>query len=118
MKEIGDWAEQRVLESLKSLRACAEIVHRAAQGKTRGWDIDYNDPSGVLHRVEVKGTVAAAFTHIDLTANELSAAREQGDRCWVYLVGRCMGSQHRIQRICHLRGEWVAKSAHHSISLT
>jgi len=121
-KEIGDWAEQRVLKFLESLGGCAEIVHRAAQGETPGWDIDYRDAGGVLHRVEVKGTVAAAFTHIDLTANELRAAQEHGDGYWIYLIASCMGSQPWIQRICHPArllegGDWVAKPAVYSISM-
>jgi len=120
-KEIGDWAEQRALEFLNSLGGCAEIVHRAAQGETPGWDIDYRDAGGVLHRVEVKGTVAAAF--IDLTANELRAAQKHRDGYWIYLVAGCMGPQPSIQRICHPAsllevGNWVATPALYSISMS
>ena len=122
-KEIGDWAEQRVLEFLEGLGGCAEIVHRAAQGETPGWDIDYRDAEGLLHRVEVKGTVAAAFTHIDLTANELRAAQEHGKGYWIYLVAGCLGSQPSIQRVCDpagllAGGNWVAKPALYSVEMS
>lgn len=121
-KEIGDWAEDRVVDFLMNMGGCSEIVHRAARGETPGWDIDYRDISGVLHRVEVKGSVAGAFTHIDLTANELRAAQAHGSEYWIFLVAGCMSEQVFIQRICNpaaniADGGWVAKPALYSVTL-
>jgi hypothetical protein len=121
-KEVGDWAEQQVLRFLQHLGGCAEIVHRAAQGETPGWDIDYRDPAGVLHRVEVKGSVGNTFTTVDLTANELRAAREHADAYWIVLVANCLTNRPRIQRICNPAaaldaGEWTATPALYSVRL-
>jgi hypothetical protein len=121
-KEVGDWGEREVLRFLQGLGGCAEIVHRAAQGETQGWDIDYRDAAGQLHRVEVKGTVGAAFTTIDLTANEMRAAREHGDSYWIFLVANCLTDRARIQRICNPAarlsdGIWTATPALYSVRL-
>lgn len=122
-KEVGDWGELAVMAFLERLDGCAEIVHRAAQGETPGWDIDYRDVAGVLHRVEVKGTVGGAFTTIDVTANELRAAREHGDTYWIFLVANCLTDRARIQRICNpaqrlTDGDWTATPALYSVSLS
>lgn len=121
-KEVGDWAEYRVVTFLEDIGGCAEITHRAARGETPGWDIDYRDPAGVLHRVEVKGTVAGAFTTIDITANELRAASEHGDQYWIFLVASCQTDRPRIQRICNpaerlADGLWTATPAVYSVRL-
>ena len=121
-KEIGDWAEHRVVEFLEGLGGCAQIVHRAAQGETPGWDIDYSDAAGTLHRVEVKGTVGGAFTTIDLTANELRAAREHRETYWIFLVAGCLTDRPRIQRIQDpaakfVSGDWTATPALYSVRL-
>jgi len=122
-KVVGDWAELRVLEFLQGLGGCAELVHRAAKGETPGWDIDYRDPAGVLHRVEVKGTVGAAFTTLDLTANELRAARQHADAYWIFLVVNCLTDRPRIHRICNpaarlANGDWTATLALYSVRLS
>jgi hypothetical protein len=122
-KEVGDWAELVVLDFLASLGGCAEIVHRAAIQETPGWDIDYRDPAGVLHRVEVKGTVGGAFATIDLTANEMRAAKEHAEAYWIFLVANCLTSRPRIQRICNpaqlLATEaWSATPALFSVTLS
>jgi hypothetical protein len=38
----------------------------------------------------VKGTVAGAFTTIDLTAKEMKAAEAWGESYWLYLVANCL----------------------------
>jgi hypothetical protein len=122
-KQVGDWAEHTVVEFLEGLGGCVEIVHRAALGETPGWDIDYRDPAGELHRVEVKGTVGGAFTTIDITRNELRAAREHGDRYWIFLVANCLTDRPRIQRICNPAarlsdGSWSAVPMVYSVRLS
>lgn len=121
-KEVGDWAEHLVVEFLKTQGGCVDIVHRAAVLETPGWDIDYRDEHGVLHRVEVKGTVGGAFSAIDLTANELRAAQQHGSEYWIFLVANCLTDHPRIQRICApsdklAAGAWVATPALYSVSL-
>jgi len=102
-REIGDWAEK-------------VAIHRAAIDETPGWDIDYIDVDGVLQRVEVKGTIAAAFTGIDLTANEINAAVTHGSNYWLYLVAGCLTASPKVQAIqdpagkLHA-GEWSATPA-------
>lgn len=110
-KEIGDWAEQRAVEFIESNLNPAEIHHRAKLGETPGWDIDFVDSDGFMHRVEVKGTTGAAFAAIDLTAGELAAAQVHGDSYWLYLVASCLTDHPRIARIRHpasriASGEW------------
>lgn len=122
-KEIGDWAEQLVVEFLQNHGGCAEIVHRAAIAETPGWDIDYRDADGVLHRIEVKGTVGGAFSTIDLTANELRAAQQHGPEYWLFLVANCLTDHPKIQRICApgeklATGAWIATPALYSVSLS
>jgi hypothetical protein len=98
------------------------VVHRAAGGETPGWDIDYVDSDGQLHRVEVKGTVAGAFLSIALTAGELRAAQAHGEAYWLYLVAHCLTERAQIQRVCNpaaklASGEWSAKPALYTVTL-
>lgn len=121
-KEIGDWAEKTVVALLEAQGGCAEIVHRAGQRETPGWDIDYRDATGVLQRVEVKGTVGGAFAAIDLTANELRAAREHGECYWIFLVSKCLTDTPRIQRVRNPgarleQGDWRATPSLFSVRL-
>lgn len=92
-KTIGDWAEQLVFRILLDIEGSSMHVHRAAIGETPGWDIDYVDASGVLHRVEVKGTQAAAFQSVEITANELKAAEQYSAGYELYLVARCLSDR-------------------------
>jgi hypothetical protein len=122
-KEVGDWAELAALEFLRRLGGCTDVIYRAARGETPGWDIDYRDPAGVLNRVEVKGTVGGAFATIDLTANELRAAREHGEAYWIFLVANCLTDRARIQRIRNpaqrvADGAWTATPALYSVLLS
>jgi hypothetical protein len=121
-REIGDWAERAVLEFIRQNLEPRSLVHRAANGETPGWDIDYEDASGELHRVEVKGTVAAAFTTIELTAGELRAARQHGEGYWLYLVAHCLTDHHRIQRVRDpatrlTTGDWTARPSLYTVLL-
>jgi Domain of unknown function (DUF3883) len=98
-KEIGDWAELAAIKFMTERLGVTEIVHRAAISETPGWDIDYLDALGTLQRVEVKGTVAAAFTGVELTAGELKAATEHGAGYWLFLVAGCLGDDPRVHRV-------------------
>jgi hypothetical protein len=116
-KEIGDWAEKVAVRYIRErVAGCTDCVHRAAMDETPGWDIDYFDVDGVLQRVEVKGTIAAAFTGIDLTANEINAAVTHGSNYWLYLVASCLTASPKVQAVqdpaAKLRaGEWSAAPA-------
>ena len=116
-KEVGDWAEVVAVRYIRErVAGCSDCVHRAAIDETPGWDIDYVDVHGVLQRVEVKGTVAAAFTGIDMTANEMSAAATHGSNYWLYLVAGCLTATPKIQAIQDpggklTTGEWSATTA-------
>lgn len=118
-KKVGDWAELAALDFIAKQLKATSIVHRAAQNETPGWDIDYEDASGV-QRVEVKGTVAAAFVTVDLTANELHAAEQHGETYWLFLVVNCLTDRKKIMRIRNpwakiKSGEWNAKPTTYNI---
>ena len=98
-KKIGDWAEELVLQMVREIDQSQDHKHRAALGEKPGWDIDYVDAKGVMQRVEVKGTQAAAFRSIEITANELSAAKCYGPEFSLYLVARCMSDAPSVQVI-------------------
>ena len=98
-KAIGDWAEKLVLQLLKGIEGSSDHIHRAAIGETPGWDIDYSDSNGLLHRVEVKGTQSAAFRNIEITANELAAIKQYGEDYSLYLVAKCMSETPSYQII-------------------
>ena len=85
--------------SVSTSRAAPNAFTAPLSKRTPGWDIDYLDSNGRLQRVEVKGTVAAAFTGVDITANELRAARTHGSEYWLYLVAGCMSDSPRVQAI-------------------
>lgn len=116
-KAIGDWAEQVALTYLKEqIAGCSDCVHRAGIGEAPGWDIDYRDAQGALQRVEVKGTIAAAFAGVELTANEMRAARAHGPNYWLCLVAGCESEEARVQLIQNpaaklAAGDWTAKPA-------
>jgi Domain of unknown function (DUF3883) len=121
-KEIGDWAEIAALKFIHQELKVTNAVHRAAQGETPGWDIDFTDKTGQFHRVEVKGTVAGVFNTIDFTAGELRAAHVHSDEYWIYFVANCLTDRPRIQRTRNPAallnsGQWVAKSALFTITL-
>lgn len=99
-KAIGDWAERAALKYIQDqVAGCSDCVHRADIGETPGWDIDYRDASGALQRVEVKGTVAAAFSGVELTVNELTASRTHGAAYWLCLVAGCETPTPKLQMI-------------------
>lgn len=89
-KAVGDWAEHLALQILREIEGSTDHIHRAAIGETPGWDLDYLDANGRLHRVEVKGTQAAAFRNIEITANELDAAKRYGSDYSLLLIAKCM----------------------------
>jgi hypothetical protein len=97
------------------------ITHRAGLGEKPGWDFDYTDDEGVLHRVEVKGTVAAAFTSIDLTVGEYKASMTHQKDYWLYLIANCLTDHPKVQRIRNpsaklANKEWIASPILFNIS--
>lgn len=114
-KAIGDWGERAALKYIQEqIAGSSDCVHRADIGETPGWDIDYRDAAGVLQRVEVKGTVAAAFSGIELTVNEMTAAKAHGPDYWLCLVGGCETATPRVQMIQDpaaklAAGDWSVK---------
>lgn len=113
-KVVGDWAEDIALRYIQEhVAGCSAWVHRAAAGETPGWDIDYLDAAGALQRVEVKGTVAGAFTGVELTAGEMRAAKAHGDGYWLCLVANCLTDLPKVQMVRNPaerigKGEWSA----------
>src|SRR6516165_4690234 len=76
-KAIGNRAEELVLRRLNGrLGARAKVRHVADEGETPGWDIEYLSEAGELNAVEVKATTASTFLNFQLTAGELSAAKD------------------------------------------
>jgi len=114
-KAIGDWAERAALKYIQDqIAGCRDCVHRADIGETPGWDIDYRDAAGALQRVEVKGTTAAAFSGVELTVNEMTAAKAHGPAYWLCLVAGCETATPRVQMIQDpaaklAAGDWSAK---------
>jgi hypothetical protein len=97
-KAIGNRAEELVLRRLNGrLGARAKVRHVADEGETPGWDIEYLSEAGELNAVEVKATTASTFLNFELTAGELLAARNLGEKYWVYLVSDCLTTRPRLQ---------------------
>lgn len=66
---VEDCAETLALQILMKTKGTSMHIHRTGIGPPC-WDIDYKDHKGKLQRIEVKGTQAAAFRNIKITANE------------------------------------------------
>jgi uncharacterized protein DUF3883 len=49
--------------------------------------------------VEVKGTTAAAFVGVEMTAGEIHAANSHGANYWLYLVANCLTDSPKVQAI-------------------
>jgi hypothetical protein len=71
----------------------------AGKGEKPGWDMKYKDLNGQRVAVEVKGTAAAGFTSIELTANEWAAAIDLRDKFCPCLVTSCRGDEPGIYSI-------------------
>jgi hypothetical protein len=95
-KAIGDRAEELVVRHL-TRKLGALVRHVAGEGDTPGWDIEYLSEAGELNAVEVKATTASTFLNFQLTAGELSAAKDLGKKYWVYLVSDCLTTCPRLQ---------------------
>jgi hypothetical protein len=100
-KMVGDRAEEIVLRYLRSQLAEIGGTLRwvARDGKTPGWDIEYVDTDGETVAVEVKGTAAAAFTSIELTDGEWTAARKLRSRYRLFLVAECLSVKPKVQEV-------------------
>lgn len=98
-KQIGDRAEALVrdylLETLGS-PADATVIHHAALGETPGYDLSYVR-GGIMHCVEVKGTVGPTMASFVLTKNEWNAAEKHMSRYLLYLVSDVEGDRPRLQ---------------------
>jgi hypothetical protein len=112
-KQIGDLAERLAIEFIKAeIPGAHGVRHVAFEGDKPGWDIEYFDAAKTLQRVEVKGTVAAAFPNFQLTAGELNAALKWGQTYWLFLIARCEGRSiiTRINNPAAMLGsEWNAE---------
>ena len=98
-KLVGDWAEGAAVRYIRErVAGCGDCVHRAAVDETPVRDIDYVDVHGVLQRVEVKGTIAAAFTGIDMTANEMSAAASPSNKLLAIFDCGCLTPRRKFKR--------------------
>jgi hypothetical protein len=121
---VGDWAEIVVLDYIRDrIAGCSNCVHRAANGETPGWDIDYIDAQGVLQRIEVKGTTGVVFSGIDLTVGELEAAQRYGSHYWIYLVAECLTELPKVQAIQNpyerlSNGSWPIRPALYTVRLS
>jgi hypothetical protein len=100
-KMVGDRAEEIVLRYLRSQLAEIGDTLRwvAREGETPGWDIEYVGTNGEIAAVEVKGTAAAAFTSIELTDGEWTAARKLRNRYRLFLVAECLSIKPKIQEV-------------------
>ncbi|HET7085147.1 MAG TPA: DUF3883 domain-containing protein [Rhizomicrobium sp.] len=98
-KQVGDWAEDAAMKFVRESLGENDVTYRAGMGEKPGWDFEYTDKSGLLHRIEVKGTVSAAFTSIDLTVREYEAAKAHKESYWLYLVANCLTDHPKVQRV-------------------
>ena len=100
-KAIGDQAERVVFDMLKKTLSPSErssLRWVAKEGEQPGWDLQYGeDPN--LTAIEVKGTTAAKFPTLEITANEWIAAEALRERYWLYLVADCLSLRPRIQKL-------------------
>jgi len=99
---IGNRAEEIVHKFLidrADTLGAKNIRWISRDGLKPGWDLQYEDQAGEVVAIEVKGTAAAIFASIDLTAGEWRAASSLGDQFWLYLVACCCGIEPIIQRI-------------------
>jgi hypothetical protein len=101
-KQIGDRAEEIVFEWLrkhKSKAISSSVRWIAHEGITPGWDIEFCDEKGQTVGVEVKGTTASIFPNIEITAQELAAAKLKRENYWLVLVSECLGIKSKINVI-------------------
>ena len=108
-REVGDWAEERVLKHLRerlSSRCRDSLRWVAREGKTPGWDISYEGDDGQLVAVEVKGTTLSRFPSLEMTNNEWSAAERMGSR---YLLALVVGVYSSETRVALMQDPFAAK---------
>jgi len=106
-KIVGDRAEEIAREYVKrNVEGATNIRWTARLGETPGWDIDYVDGNGQRVAIEVKGSIAQAFSSFELTVNELEAARAEGEHYWLYLVSDCGGTQPKVHPIQN-PAQWI-----------
>ncbi|WP_447042566.1 DUF3883 domain-containing protein [Vreelandella sp. H-I2] len=104
-KKIGDEAELFVYNLLKDGKidlVKTETVKNVASEKV-GWDIQYENESGDLVKVEVKGTVGKQFLNFEITQNELEKLSDPANLYHIYLVAGCRNDNKKIQIIYNIR---------------
>jgi hypothetical protein len=91
-KEIGDKAEKLALQWIRNIytseSAREKIIWHAGIGETPGYDIGDKNPGAKINAYEVKGTTGPGFVSIELTANELEAAKVLRGRYAIVLIAR------------------------------
>lgn len=106
-KEVGDWAEQLILNYLTNsneiiqklnIDQTKDIVWEADNGNTPGWDISFTTNTGEVVGVEVKGTISSKMTNFEMTANEYIAASENKTNYIIALVSN-VGNNPTIELI-------------------
>lgn len=108
-KAVGDLAEGLVFQHLESSGKKPRWVAR--EGLHPGWDIEYIE-NGKRIAVEVKGTTAAKFSTIELTANEWSAAQQERASYHLYLVAGCGGTHPVFDVLMNPAAEVAAGDLH------
>jgi hypothetical protein len=103
---IGRAAEELVFRHLQRTYGVDRVSWHARDGELPGYDLSYDD-GGLLHGVEVKGTVGGVFPSVDLTINEWNKAEEMRAQFWLYLVADCTTVHPKLQVIRDPYGVFV-----------
>jgi len=104
-KKTGDEAELFVYNLLKNgeiKNVKTDTVKNVASEKV-GWDIQYENKSGDLVKVEVKGTVGTQFLNFEITQNELAKLSDPANLYHIYLVAGCRTENKKLQIINNIR---------------
>ena len=100
-KALGKRGEEVALQHLREFLTPAEAATLrwvSEEGETPGWDIEYTS-SEQLIAVEVKATGGSAFLSLEITANELTAAKELADRYHLVLVANVKSEQPDVETL-------------------
>lgn len=78
--------ERNRLKNLKVTNPRASVTHVAKQNIAAGYDIESKSSKGGTRFIEVKSTVASADDGFYISAGEITALRELGEKAYIYLV--------------------------------
>jgi hypothetical protein len=107
-RKVGDAGEHVVLvhEREKLLKQglgelAPKIRHHAVNGEFPGWDITSFDEDGQEIYIEVKASLGATISSVDLTANEWRAATqaENRSRYFIYIVTDALSERPKIEKL-------------------